>query len=87
VLDSIYGEELTKEDPNKFNIRVSVGLTLHVQYVSSYPAETPPLFCLVSITMDASTVKANSEKLIALFEETKGDAVVYNWVEWLRENV
>jgi hypothetical protein len=94
VLDAIYGEELVKEGRNKFQIRVFEALTLHIQYIPTYPAQTPPVFSLRCCSMEGPMIESISEALVRNFEDARaenpdkqGEAVVYNWVEWLRENV
>jgi hypothetical protein len=94
VLEAIYGEELTKEEHSKFTIRVFEHLILRVQYLPTYPAQTPPLFSLHCGSMESVMIDSISEALVRIFEDaraenpdTQGEAVVYNWVEWLRENV
>nr|CAB3485610.1 unnamed protein product [Digitaria exilis] len=52
----------------------------------SYPSKDPPYFTVTAKWVDAPQVSQLCEMLNTIWAELKGQEVVYQWVEWIRDS-
>lgn len=60
-------------------------LTLHVLLPENYPSELPPKFSLHSSWLHLSLLSKLCKKLDELWEENKGEEILFTWVAFLRD--
>ena len=93
ALSSIYGDDfdIQDENDNSFEIRVCCeendwwSLTLHVILPPSYPENEPPIYEVFSECLRDADLDRLDKELEEIWEEHKGDCVVYLWTERCRE--
>eukprot|EP00803_Ostreobium_quekettii_P005650 evm.model.scf_985EXC.1 EVM.evm.TU.scf_985EXC.1 scf_985EXC:847-5233(+) len=89
ALDAIYGEDFRRlEDQGRCEIYIpsasaSHRLTLEVQMLPTYPMMDPPWISLAASHIPEAVKEWALAELHQQF--IPGEVVLYNWVEWLRE--
>eukprot|EP01116_Phalansterium_solitarium_P001687 TRINITY_DN1149_c0_g2_i1.p1 TRINITY_DN1149_c0_g2~~TRINITY_DN1149_c0_g2_i1.p1 ORF type:complete len:348 (-),score=69.43 TRINITY_DN1149_c0_g2_i1:299-1207(-) len=98
VLDSMYPDAFRRitsyvpTAPSYYEVDIDVApegsmspLTLHWRYPADYPSRRPPTGVSVSAEWLSRT---NAKRLCEALEarSERGSVVVYQWIEWLREN-
>ncbi|KAK8800078.1 hypothetical protein WA588_002894, partial [Blastocystis sp. NMH] len=92
ALEAIYAENFVKLSDNSFKILIPndagrSDLELIIHYRNTYPSLIYPLFDVYAEWLSDSQIDSIKDSLIQQFADNVGQVVVYNWVEWLRENV
>jgi len=99
VLESIYGDDFRRLGDKEFQVELRPLLAsstsptdglqpavLRFSFHGRYPSE-PPDFSISASWLRREDEKTTKRALLALFEEQKGSVVIFNWIEWLRENM
>lgn len=70
----------------KCNLEYLPPLILTCLLPQSYPNKDPPYFTVTAKWVDAPQVSQLCEMLNTIWAELKGQEVVYQWVEWIRDS-
>lgn len=96
VIASIYGQEsLMVSEKREYTYVIKVPreredvehVELRVFTPPTYPSRSPPYFTLYAPWLALSRVPEIAQSLLRQYLTHKGDLVLFQWVEWLRENV
>ncbi|XP_057872356.1 uncharacterized protein LOC131078626 isoform X1 [Cryptomeria japonica] len=95
ALQSIYGSDCTVSQdehycqvnvlPSEENDDINLGLHLIAHFPELYPSSSPPITELDAPWLQESTREWLNIELGKLFNESKGDVVVFRWIEWLKD--
>ena len=62
-------------------------LSLNIFLPASYPSDTQPMFTLSCFWLNKKQLSNICVQLDKIWEEYKGMAVIYTWIEWLQINM
>ncbi|XP_043800075.1 E3 ubiquitin-protein ligase RNF14-like [Apis laboriosa] len=83
----IYKNSIQDESEQKIKISYLPPLRLHVFLPKNYPSELPPKFTLYSSWLHLSLLTILCKKLDKLWEENKGQEILFTWVAFLQETL
>ena len=91
ALSAIYGEDFALKENQSFDLRICCddekwwAVTISVLLPSTYPKTDPPLFEIFTECLSHEELESIYKELENIWNESRGENILYAWVEKIRE--
>ena len=91
ALCAIYGKDMTLQDGKILDLRICCderkwwAVTISMLLPPNYPVSDPPVFEIHTECLSSEELQHIYDQLNILWEENRGNSIIYIWVEKIRE--